>query len=139
MSEGQKWDNGKLDWHCLPLTVLTPLVGVFEAGIKKGYGRFNCLQPFSNPDQRFFSATMRHLEACQLDPLAIDEETGCYHAAQVAFNTLMRLYHAKKEASLQEELDREHQANCELDMAARELKKAMLDSIIRQLEEQGDD
>jgi hypothetical protein len=94
---GLKWDEGKLDWHALPLVILKPLVEVFEAGICKGYGRFNCLNTFDNPDERFFSATMRHLEACQIDPLAKDEETGCYNAAQVAFSILMRLYHCQKE------------------------------------------
>lgn len=138
MIEGMKLDNGKQPYFAMPLEVLMPLADVFAAGEKK-YATFNCLKPFREPNRRFYDGMMRHIEQCQLDPLAIDEETGCYHAAQVAFNTLMRLYHAKKEASLQEELDREHQANCELDMAARELKKAMLDSIIRQLEEQGDD
>ena len=135
---GLKFDQGKQPYFAMPLEVLMPLADVFAAGEKK-YATFNCLKPFREPNRRFYDGMMRHIEQCQLDPLAIDEETGCYHAAQVAFNTLMRLYHAKKEASLQEELDREHQANCELDMAARELKKAMLDSIIRQLEEQGDD
>ena len=138
MIEGMKLDNGKQPYFAMPLEVLMPLADVFAAGEKK-YATFNCLKPFREPNRRFYDGMMRHIEQCQLDPLAIDEETGCYHAAQVAFNTLMRLYHAKKEASLQEELDREHQANCELDMAARELKKAMLDSIIRQLEERGDD
>ena len=94
--QGQKWDEGKKDWHALPLVILEPLVACFEAGIKKGYGRHNCLQPFTDADQRFFSGAMRHMTACQLDPLAIDEETGCYHAAQVAFNTLMRLYHCQR-------------------------------------------
>jgi len=68
--EGLKWDDGKLDWHALPLSVLIPLVAVFEAGIKKGYGRHNCLNSFNEADERFFSATMRHLEACQLEPLS---------------------------------------------------------------------
>lgn len=92
--KGIKWDDEKKDWHALPLVILNPLVDVFVAGIKKGYGRFNCLNSFDDADRRFFSAAMRHLEACQLDPLAIDEETGCYHAAQVAFNALLRLHNA---------------------------------------------
>jgi hypothetical protein len=94
MEKGQKHDEGKPDWHCVPLEVVALLVPVFEAGIKKGYGRFNCLQPFDDADRRFYSGKMRHTAACQLDPLAKDEETGCYHEAQAAFNALMRLYHA---------------------------------------------
>jgi hypothetical protein len=40
---------------------------------------------------------MRHAEACQVDPLAIDEETGCYHGAQIAFNALLRIFNARRE------------------------------------------
>ena len=91
---GQKWDEGKQKWHSLPLVLLRPLADVFEAGVVKGYGTFNCLQPFEDSDRRFWDATMRHLEACQIDPLTRDEETGCYHAAQAAFNILLRLHNA---------------------------------------------
>ena len=92
--KGMKKDEGKQKWHALPLVILEPLADVMEAGAKK-YAKFNCLQPFDDPDERFYDGMMRHVEICQLDPLAIDEETGCYHAAQIAFNTLMRLYHCK--------------------------------------------
>lgn len=95
MHEGLKYDKGKLDWHLMPLEVLEPLVEVFVAGATK-YGAFNCLKPFDNGDQRFFSAAMRHTVRCQMDPLAVDEETGCYEAAEAAWNHLIRLYHARK-------------------------------------------
>lgn len=94
---GMKHDEGKQPWHSLPLVVLEPLADVMEAGVKK-YAKFNCLEPFENSNERFYNGQMRHTAACQLDPLAIDPETGCFHAAQVAFNTLLRLYHARKEA-----------------------------------------
>jgi len=100
--EGLKWDEGKLSWHALPLVILKPLAEVFNAGILKGYGEYNCLQPFKDPNRRFWDATMRHLESCQLDPLAKDLETGCYHAAQVAFSILMRLHHCRKEEGIVE-------------------------------------
>jgi len=80
----------------MPLSLLTPLANVFEAGVVKGYGRFNCLQPFTEPERRFWDATMRHLESCQIDPTAIDPETGAYHAAEAAFSILMRLHHCQK-------------------------------------------
>ena len=97
MSEkGLKFDIGKQPWKAMPLVVLEPLADVFEAGRRK-YAEYNCLNPFDDSDRRFFDGQMRHTVECQLDPLAIDTETGCYHAAQVAFNTLMRLYHARKE------------------------------------------
>lgn len=94
MDKGPKDDTGKQQWHAMPLVIIEPLADAFNAGVKK-YEKFSCLKPFDNADERFFNAAMRHLEACQLDPLAKDEETGCYHAAQVAFSILMRLYNAK--------------------------------------------
>jgi hypothetical protein len=94
-AKGQKDDGGKQKWHAMPIVVLKPLADLFEAGRGK-YGKFNCLKPFENPDERFWDATTRHLEGCQLDPLAKDEETGCYHAASAAFNILMRLYHCER-------------------------------------------
>lgn len=97
LATGMKHDDGKKKWHALPLEILEPLADVMEAGVKK-YAKFNCLEKFDNPDERFYNGMMRHIKACQVDPLAIDKETGCYHAAQVAFNTLMRLYHCKKDA-----------------------------------------
>ena len=94
--KGRKIDDGKQGWYPMPLVLLKPLADTFVAGEKK-YSIFNCLQPFDEPKRRFWDAAMRHLEACQIDPLAKDKETGCYHAAQVAFSILMRLYHCQKE------------------------------------------
>ena len=130
--EGLKFDEGKQPYYAMPLEVLKPLADVFAAGEKK-YATFNCLKPFKDANRRFYDGQMRHTEQCQLDPLAKDEETGCYHAAQVAFNTLMRLYHARKEAGLQDELNREEQANRELAEAARELRIAMVQDMAEQL------
>jgi len=98
MSEvGKKFDEGKQGYYPMPLVLLKPLADVFLAGEKKGYGTFNCLNPFENPDRRFYDAIMRHLESCQLDPLAKDEETNVYHCAQIAFNALLRLHNALRE------------------------------------------
>ena len=98
MNKGIKYDIGKQQWYATPLDVLSLLADVFSAGEKK-YETFNCLQPFDDSNRRFWDATMRHLNACQINPLAVDEETGCYHAAQAAWNSLMRLYHAINENS----------------------------------------
>jgi hypothetical protein len=96
---GLKLDQGKKQWYATPLEVIELLADVFAAGEKK-YATFNCLKPFESGDRRFFDASMRHLKECQRDPLAVDEETGCYHGAQVAWNMLMRTYHAIKEEKL---------------------------------------
>ena len=98
MSEkGLKLDEGKQQWFAMPLVLLRPLADVFAAGEKK-YALFNCLQPFDDPDRRFWDATMRHLEAYQIDPLSRDQETGCYHGAQAVFNILLRIYNAERKA-----------------------------------------
>lgn len=131
-NEGLKFDQGKQPYYAMPLEVLKPLADVFAAGEKK-YATFNCLNPFKDADRRFYDGQMRHTEQCQLNPLEIDEETGCYHAAQVAFNTLMRLYHARKLGGLQGGLDREEQMNRELAKAARELRIAMMQDMAEQL------
>jgi hypothetical protein len=39
---------------------------------------------------------MRHAVESQFDPLADDDETGCFHEAHAAWNHLMRLYHARR-------------------------------------------
>jgi hypothetical protein len=92
--KGLKLDSGKQPWFAMPLEVLEPLADVYAAGEKK-YAIFNCLQPFEDGDRRFWDAIMRHLKAAQMDPLAKDEETGCYHLAQVCFNALHRLHNAR--------------------------------------------
>ena len=94
--EGMKHDDGKPDWYALPLELLEPLRELMLAGEQK-YSAFNCLEPFKDADRRFWSANMRHAVKCQQDPLARDEETGCYHEAARAFCSLMRIYHAKKD------------------------------------------
>jgi hypothetical protein len=99
MDKGQKHDDGKQAWFAMPMEVLIPLAQVYRAGEKK-YSTFNCLQPFDDSSRRFYDGMMRHNAESQLDPLAKDGETGCYHLAQVAFNALMRLHHALREEKL---------------------------------------
>jgi len=94
--QGLKNDKGKLDWSLLPLELIEPLVKIFAAGAEK-YGRDNWRKGFAQADKRFYAAAMRHTAACQADPLAVDTETGCDHAAQAAWNHLIRLYIAKEE------------------------------------------
>ena len=91
---GMKLDKGKQPWFAMPLVMVEPLADVFRAGEAK-YHTFNCMLPFDEPSRRFYDGMMRHITASQINPLEIDDETGCYHLAQVAFNALARLYHAK--------------------------------------------
>ena len=113
-NEGLKFDTGKQPWYAMPLEVLEPLADVFAAGEKK-YEVFNCLQPFKDGSRRFYDGQMRHTVATQRNPLAIDPElqekygVEVYELAQVAFNALMRLHHARREAQAAhdaEEFDR---------------------------------
>jgi hypothetical protein len=90
--KGKKITEGKLKWHAMPLVMLEPLADVFQAGVGH-YGKYNILKPFNNPDEDFYDSTIRHLAACQINPLEIDPQDGCYHLAKVAFNALARLYH----------------------------------------------
>ena len=100
---GPKYDQGKQRWLAMPLIHLRPLADAFTAGETK-YSLFSNLHPFEQADRRFWDATMRHLELCQVDPLATDPETGCYHAAEACFSILMRLSNARRKAD--PELDR---------------------------------
>lgn len=111
---GLKYDQGKQPWYAMPLEILEPLADLFAAGEKK-YGTFNCLNPFDDPDRRFWDATMRHLVACQHSPLAKDPETGCYHAAAVAFSILMRLHHCRHEdmEAVNQQLDQASKERCQ--------------------------
>ena len=93
-----KYDNDKQEWYAMPLEVASLLADVFAAGEKK-YETFNCLKEYPEFDRKLWNATMRHLQECQMNPLATDEETGCYHAAQATWNALMRLYHARRTVS----------------------------------------
>ena len=95
-NKGLKFDNEKQEWFAMSLEILEPLADVFNAG-EKIYDTFNCLLPFDDSSRRFYNATIRHLRASQIDPLARDEETGCYNLAQVAFNSLLRLHNCLRE------------------------------------------
>ena len=88
---GLKHDEGKTDWHALPLELVELLVPVAVNGANK-YGRHSILQTIEDAGPRHYSATMRHLSACQLDPLAVDPESGCYHAVHAAYDLLARVY-----------------------------------------------
>lgn len=104
---GPKNDAGKQSWLAMPLVLLHPLADAFTAGSKK-YALFSCLLSFEDANRRFFDAQMRHTEASQVDPLAIDNDlkdkygVEVYHLAQVAFNALLRLHNCLREKEKEE-------------------------------------
>jgi len=97
MSEGTKHDQQKMDWSLLPLEFVEDLVPVFTLGEQR-YTYENWRKDFG-PDyqRRFIAALKRHLDEVERHgSLAINEKDGdVYHLAQVAWNALTLLYHAK--------------------------------------------
>jgi len=91
-SRGLKYDDGKLRWDLLPLEDIEEVVKVYTAGAKK-YAP-NSWQNVPDGYNRYKAAMFRHLvEFEKGNP--IDEETGCLHIAQVAWNAIAMLHFYK--------------------------------------------
>lgn len=101
MSDGKKFDQGKLDWSVMPLSFVKHLVPVFMLGEHR-YGFENWMKDFDNEERRFVAAMKRHLEEVEEHgPLAVNEQDGgVYHAAQIAWNALRLLWGALKRAAI---------------------------------------
>ena len=82
--QGLKFDEGKVQWHLLPLHGLEGLVKVYEFGAKK-YGVGNWKKGVD--DERLFSAAMRHLTAYQVGEV-VDSESGLNHLDHALWNIL---------------------------------------------------
>ena len=81
--------DDKLRWELLPLLEVEDLVAVYTAGAKK-YGP-NRWQHLPDGIQRYKAALLRHLVEWEKGN-KIDEETMCYHLAQVAWNAISMLH-----------------------------------------------
>lgn len=94
MNESKKNDflDQKLRWDLLPLEEIEEIVKVYTAGSKK-YGDNNW-QNLPNGLQRYKAALLRHLLEFEKGN-EIDEETGCKHLAQVAWNAIAMLWISK--------------------------------------------
>ena len=90
---GRKFDSGKKDWSLLELEFVEPLVAVFELGEKR-YGFENWKKDFDNETRRFNAALKRHLLAIEKHGVAAinEQDGGCYHAAQIAWDALRLLW-----------------------------------------------
>lgn len=86
--------DGKLRWDLLPLEEIEDIVKVYTAGSKK-YGDNNW-QYLKDGYQRYKAAMFRHLLEYEKGN-KIDEETGCQHLAQVAWNAIAMLWMSKHE------------------------------------------
>lgn len=95
MEKGMKNDrkDHKLRWDLLPLQEIEDIVRVYTAGADK-YGD-NTWQNLDNGYQRYKAAMLRHLLEYEKGN-EIDEETGCRHVAQVAWNAIAMLYYSKQ-------------------------------------------
>ena len=91
MTEGLKNDfkDGKLRWDLLPLEEIEDIVKVYTEGAKK-YSD-NSWQNLDNGYQRYKAALLRHLLEYEKGN-KIDEDTGCQHLAQVAWNAIALLW-----------------------------------------------
>lgn len=125
------YKDRKLRWDLLPLAEIEDIVKVYTAGADK-YGT-NKWQGLPDGYNRYKGAMLRHLmEFEKGNP--IDEETGCLHLAQVAWNAIAMLYCSKqnnksKQDQMLEALDKrieEKIDNCNkiLDEISDENKKA---------------
>lgn len=86
--------DGKLRWDLLPLEEIEDIVEVYTAGSKK-YGDNNW-QHLKDGYQRYKAAMFRHLLEYEKGN-KVDEETGCQHLAQVAWNAIAMLWVSKHE------------------------------------------
>ena len=77
----------------MPLDLIEDLVKVYDAGAKKYEP--NSWQYVENGYERYKGALLRHL--LKSDTEDIDEETDCYHLAQVAWNALTMLWFKKQQ------------------------------------------
>lgn len=94
--------NDKLDdktrWELMPLDCLEDIARVYTEGAKK-YG-VNTWQNLENGYERYKGALLRHLYAAESE--TFDEETGCRHLAQVAWNAIALLWLSKYSQSQEE-------------------------------------
>lgn len=93
--EGKKNDkkDDKTRWELMPLDCLEDIARVYTEGAKK-YGD-NTWQYLDNGYQRYKGALLRHLYRSENE--TFDEETGCRHLAQVAWNAIALLWLSKAE------------------------------------------
>lgn len=84
----------KVRMELLPLAELEEIAKVYTAGAEK-YGQ-DTWQNLPNGYERYKGALLRHLTAIDKGELR-DPDTGCLHAAQVAWNAIAMLHAVLKE------------------------------------------
>lgn len=96
--KGQKNDfaDAKLRWDLLPLQEIEDIVKAYTVGADK-YGENNW-KYLENGYNRYKAAMFRHLLEYEKGT-EFDEETGCRHLAQVAWNAIAMLYLSKQKST----------------------------------------
>jgi len=87
--KGKKFDNGKLQWHLLPIRPLKQIVRVMQFGADK-YGPFDW-QRLKDPEERYYNALLRHIFAWR-EGEKLDPETGIHHLAHAGANIIFLLW-----------------------------------------------
>lgn len=92
MSEGKKYDQGKLRWDLLPLTLIEDIVKIYTFGAQK-YGENNW-QKLKDGYNRYKAAMFRHLMEFEKGHVN-DNESGLNHLAHMCWNAIAMMYMAK--------------------------------------------
>ena len=87
--EGLKFDGGKLRWSLIPKGTINKVVQVLEHGASK-YTAENW-QHVPNATQRYYDATLRHIDAWWQGEV-LDGETGLPHLAHAVTNLLFLIW-----------------------------------------------
>jgi hypothetical protein len=85
-----KYDKDKLDWTLLPITEVEEIVKVLNYGVNK-YGKANAWKGVENAQERYLSATYRHLVEYTKGN-KIDEESGLSHLSHLATNIIFLMW-----------------------------------------------
>ena len=93
-TSGLKYDQGKLRYDLIPFNVLDEIAKVYTAGAAKyGDNQWQSLDEFK---KRYEGALLRHFSSYKKGEMK-DEETDCYHLAQVAWNAFALLWKVLQE------------------------------------------
>lgn len=94
MSEGQKFDDDKLDYSLVPWPAIDEVVKVLMFGAKK-YGVDNWKQ-VADAKRRYLSAAYRHLNA-YAEGEKIDSDSGLMHLAHAVCCLLFMIWFEKND------------------------------------------
>lgn len=100
MTEGKKYDSNKARYDLVPVLALEQVAQVLTAGAAKYNESYNeeNWRKVENKQRRYYSATLRHMEAVRKGELH-DSETKLHHYAH-AISNLMFLLQEHMEGNL---------------------------------------